>query len=74
MCIIYILLWNNMGGIIVCVLTSRVVDHGFKPCSDQTEDYKSDNCCFSAKHAALRRKDKDCWPGTETMYLRRVYP
>ena len=25
----------------------------------QTNDYKIGICCFSAKHAALRRKDKD---------------
>jgi hypothetical protein len=27
--------------------------------SDQTKDYKIGICCFSAKHAALRRKNKD---------------
>jgi hypothetical protein len=27
--------------------------------SDQTTDYKIDICCFSVKHAALRRKSKD---------------
>jgi hypothetical protein len=25
----------------------------------QTKEYKSGICCFSAKHAALRRKNKD---------------
>ena len=33
------------------------LDHGFKPLSGQTKDYKIG--CFSAKHAALRRKSKD---------------
>ena len=27
--------------------------------SGQTKDYKIGICCFSAKHAALRRKSKD---------------
>jgi hypothetical protein len=40
----------------VSVLTSKAVDCGFEPRSDQTKDYKIDICCFSAKHAALRRK------------------
>jgi hypothetical protein len=43
----------------VSVLASSVVDHGFKPWSGQTKDYKIGICCFSAKHAALRRKSKD---------------
>ena len=42
-----------------CVLASSVVDRGFEPRSDQTKDYKIGICCFSAKHAALRRKNKD---------------
>jgi hypothetical protein len=32
---------------------------GFEPRSGQTKDYKIGICCFSAKHAALRRKSKD---------------
>jgi hypothetical protein len=35
------------------------VDRGLEPRSDQTKDYKIGMCCFSAKHAALRRKSKD---------------
>ena len=31
----------------------------FEPRSDQTKDYAIGICCFSAKHAALRRKSKD---------------
>jgi len=30
----------------------------FEPWSGQTKDYKIGICCFSAKHAALRRKSK----------------
>ena len=43
----------------VSVLASSAVDRGFEPRSGQTKDYKIDICCFSAKHAALRRKSTD---------------
>ena len=43
----------------VSVLASSAVDRGFEPRSDQTKDYKISICCFSAKHAALRRKNED---------------
>ena len=43
----------------VSVLASRAVDCGFEPRSGQTKDYKIGICCFSSKHAALRRKRKD---------------
>ena len=43
----------------VSVLASSVVDRGFEPRSGQTKDYKIGICCFSTKHAALRRKSKD---------------
>ena len=43
----------------VSVLASSAVDRGFESRSDQTKDYKINICCFSAKHAVLRRKSKD---------------
>jgi hypothetical protein len=43
----------------VNVLASSEVDRGFEHRSSQTEDYKIGSCCFSAEHAALRRKSKD---------------
>jgi hypothetical protein len=43
----------------ISVLASSVVDRGFEPWSGQTKDYNIGICCFSAKHAALRRKSKD---------------
>jgi hypothetical protein len=43
----------------VSVLASSAVDRGFEPRSGQTNDYKIGICCFSAKHAVLRRKSKD---------------
>jgi hypothetical protein len=50
---------NRIGDVMVCVLASSTVDRGFEPQSGQTKDYAIGMCCFSAKHAALRRKSKD---------------
>jgi len=41
------------------VIASSAVNRGFELRSGQTKDYKRGICCFSAKHAALRRKSKD---------------
>ena len=43
----------------VSVYASSAVDRGFESQSGQTKDFKIGFCCFSAKHAALRRKSKD---------------
>jgi len=43
----------------ISVLASSAVDRGFKPRSGQTKDYKIGICCFTAKNAALRSKNKD---------------
>jgi hypothetical protein len=43
----------------VSMLVSSTVDRGFEPRSGQAKDYKIGICCFSTKHAALRRKSKD---------------
>ena len=43
----------------VSVLPSSEVDSRFDPRLGQTKDYKIGICCYSAKHAALRRKSKD---------------
>jgi hypothetical protein len=43
----------------VIVLASSAVDRGFEPRSGQSKDYKIGICCFSTKHTALRRKNKD---------------
>ena len=51
---------HRIGGVMVSVLASSAVDRGFDPRSGQTKDYKIGICCFSAKHAELRRKSKDC--------------
>jgi hypothetical protein len=40
--------WHNrIGGVMVSVLASNVVDHGFEPRSGQTTDYEIGICCFS---------------------------
>jgi uncharacterized membrane protein YccC len=39
---------NRIGGVMISVLTSGVVDRGFEPRSDQTKEYEIGICCFSA--------------------------
>ena len=53
-------IFNRIGGIMVSVLVSSVVDRGFEFRPGQTKDYKIGICYFSVKHTALRRKSKDC--------------
>ena len=43
----------------VRVLASIAVDRGIERRSGQTKEYKIGICCFSAIHAALRKKNKD---------------
>ena len=43
----------------ISMYATSVVDRAFNPRSGQTKDYKIGICCFSTKHAALRRKSKD---------------
>ena len=50
---------NRVGGVMVSVLASSVVDCGFESRSGQTKDYNIGICCFSAKHSVSRRKSKD---------------
>ena len=49
---------NHIGGIMVRVHVSSVVDCGYESQSVQTKDCKIGVCCFSARQAALRRKSK----------------
>ena len=49
----------RIGGIMVSVLASSAVDRGVKPQSGQTKEHQIGICCFSTKHAVLRRKSKD---------------
>ena len=50
---------HRTGGVVVSVLASSAVDRRFEPRSNQTKDYKIGIWYFSAKHASLRRKNKD---------------
>ena len=50
----------RIGGVMVSVLASSVVGGGFEP--------RFGICCFSAKHAALKRKSKD-WLGRNKNYV-----
>jgi hypothetical protein len=43
----------------VSELASSVVDGEFEPRSGQTKDYEIGSCWLAAKHAALKRKNKD---------------
>ena len=48
-----------IGGVMVDMLVSQVVDRGFEPRYGQTKDYKIVIYCFSAKHTALRNRSND---------------
>ena len=50
---------NCIGGVMISMPASSAVNRGFEPRSGHTKDYEIGICCFSAKHAALRRKNKD---------------
>ena len=47
-----------IGGVMVSVLAWSAVDRGFEHRSGQIKDYLIGISCFTAKHAALRRKSK----------------
>ena len=47
---------HHVGGAMVSVLASSVVDRGFEPRSGQPKEYNIGICFFSANHAALSRK------------------
>jgi hypothetical protein len=61
---------NRIGGVMVSVLTSSAVDRGFESQSGQAKDFKIGICCFSTKHAELRR----IWLGIRTMFLSGATP
>ena len=58
---------NRIGGVIVSVLVSSAVDRGFELRSGQIKEYKISMCCFSVKHAALRRNCKDWMARNQVM-------
>jgi hypothetical protein len=42
---------HQLGSVMASVFALSQVDCGFNPLSDQTKDYNSGICCFSARHA-----------------------
>jgi hypothetical protein len=46
----YQMTFNRIGGVMVSVLSSIVVDRGCEHRSGQTKDYNIGICCFSGKH------------------------
>jgi hypothetical protein len=57
-CLSTLKLWVRILFMVASVLASSAVGRGLEPRSGQTKDYTIGICCFSAKHAALRRKSK----------------
>ena len=55
-----------IGGIMVSILSLRVVDRGFEPLSGQTNEYKIGIFFFSAKYAVL--KSRLCYSVMETSF------
>ena len=55
----YMYLVNCIGCVMVSVLDLSAVDLGFETRLGQTNDYKIGIWCFSAKHVALKSKNKD---------------
>ena len=51
--------YRSIGVAMVSVDASSAIDRGFEPRSCKIKDYTIVNCCFSAKHATLRKKSKD---------------
>ena len=51
----------------VSVLFSSLVDRGFESLSGQTKDHEFGMRCFSARHAASRKKKKTDWLGIGIM-------
>ena len=49
---------HGIGDVMVRVFALSAVDRGFEPRSGQTKDCNIDSCCFSAKHAALSKKEQ----------------
>ena len=52
-------LYNRIVGVMVSVLALSAVDRGFELRSGESKDYKIGISCFSAEHAALKRKSKE---------------
>ena len=52
----------------ISLLASSAVYRGFEAQSGQTKEYRIGICCFSVKHAVLRKKSKD-WLSRNQKYV-----
>ena len=50
---------SHIGGVMVSVVASSALNHGFDPRLSQPKVFKIGICCFSTRHATLRRKNKN---------------
>ena len=57
---------DRICDVMVSVLASSAVDRRFEPWSGQTKDYENGSCCYSVKHAALRKKKNQRQVGSES--------
>ena len=57
---------NRIGGVMVRVLASSVIERGFEPRSGQTKDYKIGTCCYSAKHTVSIKEKGQRLAGSES--------
>ena len=73
---IYLNYVNRICGVMVSMLAASVVDRGFEPQNHRTTEYNISMCCFSAQHAALRRKSNDwlAWYQDSVRVGLHVYP
>ena len=53
----------------VSVLSSNVEGREFDPRSGQIKNYKTDNCCFPAKHEVLQSKSTDLLSFSLNMHI-----
>jgi hypothetical protein len=51
----FILILNRIGGVMVSVLASSAIDHGFNPRLGQTKDYEIDICCQAC---SIKKKEQ----------------
>jgi hypothetical protein len=61
--------WTLENLFYILWMISSAVDRGLESRSGQTKAYKIGICCFSTKHAALRRKEKNDWLRIRIMFL-----
>jgi hypothetical protein len=50
---------TNTNKVLTLYIISSVIDRGFQSWSGQARNYNIGICSFSAKHSALRSKNKD---------------